>query len=199
MTRLLVATTNSGKLAELDLLLKPLGYEMVSLNDLDPIDAPAEEGDTFAENARSKALYYATSFGLPTLADDSGLEVRALGGAPGVRSARFAGEESNDRTNLEKLVNVMADQEDREAHFTCAICLTRGDHPLVEVQGQCDGRLAKEPRGNEGFGYDPLFIPHDSTGAERTFGEMSREEKQSLSHRGCALASLLQELAELDR
>ena len=190
MSRLLVATTNAGKLTELRELLAPLGFELVGLADLPAIPEAVEDGATFAENARAKALHYARAAELDTLADDSGLEVLALNGAPGVRSARFAGEHATDVDNNALLLERLAGQTDRRARFVCALCLVERGVASLETQGVCAGRLLEAPRGQGGFGYDPLFVPDDAPAPERSFAELTRAEKQGLSHRGRALAAL---------
>jgi len=190
VSRLLVATTNAGKLAELRELLAPLGYELVGLADLPAIPEAVEDGATFAENARAKALHYARAAELDTLADDSGLEVHALDGAPGVRSARFAGEHATDVDNNALLLERLAGRDDRRARFVCALCLVERGDVSLETQGVCAGRILEAPRGNGGFGYDPLFVPEDAPSPERSFAELTRAEKQGFSHRGRALTVL---------
>jgi XTP/dITP diphosphohydrolase len=147
---------------------------------------PPETGATFEENARRKALAAARATGLPALADDSGLSVDALDGAPGVRSARFAGEAADDAANRALLRERLRGTEPapRTAHFTCALALALPDGTADVVHGMCAGRLLESERGTGGFGYDPLFVPD---GHSRTFAEMSREEKETLSHRGRAI------------
>ncbi|GJM21064.1 MAG: non-canonical purine NTP pyrophosphatase [Planctomycetota bacterium] len=190
MSRLLVATTNAGKLSELRGLLAPLGFELLGLAEVDAIPEAPENGATFAENARSKALHYARASGLDTLADDSGLEVSALQGAPGVRSARFAGEHAQDSDNNRLLLERLRGETDRRARFVCALCLVENGRPSLEADGVCQGTLLEQARGDGGFGYDPLFVPDDAPPPARSFAELTREEKQSLSHRGRALAVL---------
>jgi XTP/dITP diphosphohydrolase len=200
MTRLLVATTNRGKLAELAPVLAGLGWEVVGLDAAPGVPVAAEDEDTLAGNARAKARHYLAATGLPSLADDSGLCVDALGGAPGVRSARFAGPAASDADNRRRLLEQMSGRADRRAHFACALCLAEpapagGAPRLTEVEGRCDGRLLESERGTGGFGYDPLFVPDDPRAGGRTFAELSREAKQALSHRGRALAALAARLA----
>lgn len=190
MRRLLVATTNRGKLAELVPLLSGLGWQAVDLGQFPGVPEAVEDGATLQENARRKARHYAEHTGLAALADDSGLEVAALGGEPGVRSARYAGEHADDAANNALLLQRLAGVADRRARFVCALCVWDGGRPLAEVTGRCEGRLLEAPRGEGGFGYDPLFVPDDGAAGGRTFAELSRAEKGSLSHRGRALAAL---------
>lgn len=192
MTRLLLATTNPGKVEELRPQLGALGLQLVGLEQYPGLDEPVEDQDSFEANARLKALHYAALAGIAVLADDSGLEVDALDGAPGVRSARWAGEPSDAQRNLDKLLRDLQGETDRSARFRCALCLVRDGQVNVEVSGACEGVLLSKPRGQGGFGYDPIFVP---AGHDRTFAEMSRAEKQALSHRGRAVAALVRELA----
>jgi XTP/dITP diphosphohydrolase len=201
VTRLLIATTNRGKLAELSAPLAALGWETVGLADFPAVPIAREDGDTFAENARSKALHYARATGLAAMADDSGLCAEALRGAPGVHSARFAGPSASDAQNRALLISKLAGQSDRRARFECALCLAEpvaggdGRFKLTEVRGSCTGRLLPAERGTGGFGYDPLFVPDDAQAAGRSFAELPAAEKQRLSHRGAALAALSARLA----
>ncbi len=190
MTTLLVATTNAGKRAELAALLQPLGFTVEDLSAWPDVPEAVEDGLTFAENARLKARHYAAATGRAVLADDSGLAVDALTGDPGVRSARYAGEPCDDTRNLALLVERMADDPDRRARFVCALCLIREDGSVLETEGRCEGTLLDAPRGEGGFGYDPLFVPDDTRAHGRSFAEMTRDEKAAFSHRGRALASL---------
>jgi len=201
VTRLLVATTNRGKLAELSAPLLRLGWETLALPDVGDVPIAREDGDTFAENARSKALHYARATGLAALADDSGLCVDALRGAPGVHSARFAGPSATDTQNRALLLARMAGARDRRARFECALCLAEpvkggeGRFKLTEVAGSCPGRILPAEVGTGGFGYDPLFAPEDAAAAGRSFAELPAADKQRLSHRGVALAALARKLA----
>lgn len=194
MTRLLVATTNPGKLAELRPLLAQHGLQVVGLRDLQGVPVAREEGRTCAENARAKATHYARATGLPALADDSGLEVEALGGAPGVHSARWAGPQASDADNRRKLLSALHGRADRAARFVCALCLCEpgpgGKLSLVEVEGSCAGTILLAERGTGGFGYDSLFVPDDPAAGGRSFAELSRPEKERFSHRGIALRRL---------
>ena len=181
---LLIATSNPGKLREFRTLV-PIGVEIVSLSDLN-LNAPDETGATFMENAELKAQAASRSSGLVALADDSGLEVDALNGAPGVFSARYAGEPPCDARNIEKLLTELARRPDatRSARFRCAISVASPQGVLARGEGRCDGRIAESPRGTNGFGYDPIFLLEDG----RTLAEHSSEEKNAISHRSRAIA-----------
>ncbi len=159
-----------------------------------PAPAPKvrEDGATFADNARIKALAWMRASGLPALADDSGLEVPALGGLPGVRSARFAGEHADDAANNAKLLGMMQGVEDRRARFVCVVCLAFPDGALLWGEGAVEGEILHAPRGARGFGYDPLFFSHE---LGKTFAEAAPEEKARVSHRARALAALGRALA----
>jgi XTP/dITP diphosphohydrolase len=189
MEPLLLASQNPGKLEEMRLLAVGLPFRVVGPRELGIADAPEETGASFLENARIKALAYARRSGLLTVADDSGISVEALGGAPGLFSSRFGGEGASDRERnsllLEKLRGVA--RAGRGARFTSAVAVARGDAVLFEVEESVSGLIAEEPRGANGFGYDPLFFypPYG-----RTFGEVPREQKDEVSHRGKAFARL---------
>ena len=196
MSRTLVAATgNRGKLAEIERLLDGLGWEVVAQSALG-VEPPPEDGLTFVENAIIKARHAAERTGRPALADDSGLVVDALGGAPGVRSARYAGEGSDDAANNEKLLRALTGvpEEERTARFECAVVWMRGPRdpvPLI-ARGTWPGRVPEAPRGTNGFGYDPLFLD-PATGC--TAAELPPERKDALSHRGQALRALRAMLA----
>jgi XTP/dITP diphosphohydrolase len=186
-----LASSNAGKLKELAAILAPFGYELVTQASLD-IDTPAETGVTFAENALLKARHAAQLSGLPAIADDSGIEVDALGGRPGVYSARYAGEHASDEANLLKMLEELRDVPDerRTARYQCSIAFVRtadDPSPLI-AQGSWEGRVLTRPRGTGGFGYDPIFQPN---GLEVTAAELSAEEKNLQSHRGKALRALV--------
>lgn len=186
---LVIATHNMGKLEEFKVLMKELPIDIKCLADFDKIDEPDENGRTFAANAKLKAVYYAKKLGKPCLADDSGLEVQALDGAPGVRSARYAGEKATDAENNEKLLNVMKFQVKRTCRFRCALAVaTPEGRVLNEVDGICEGMLLHAPLGEMGFGYDPLFW---STELHKGMAEASMQEKNKISHRGKAIRKLV--------
>ena len=184
--RLVLASRNAHKLRELNLLLAP--HELVPLPDA--VELPPETGTTFAENALVKARTAAAATGMPAVADDSGIEAVALGGAPGIYSARFAGEGASDGDNLAKLLRDVPPGRDTRVAYVCALVLVdpRGDELVAEAR--CTGRLTHEPRGEGGFGYDPAVIPDDYDDG-RTMAELSPAEKDAISHRGRAARALL--------
>jgi XTP/dITP diphosphohydrolase len=189
-SELLVATNNQGKLRELVQLLSALPLGLRSLAEFPHIAEVEETGTTFTANALLKASAYCRQTGLWTLADDSGLEVAALGGAPGVYSARYAGVGATDAARRKLLLQALAhtDADERRARFVCVIALARpGAHTPDTFTGVCAGRIAHTERGTGGFGYDPLFVPD---GYEQTFGELPEEVKQIISHRARALAAV---------
>lgn len=192
--RVVLASSNKGKLRELSALLAPLGYDVVSQNTLG-IDTPPETGDTFAANALLKARHAAAVASLPALADDSGIEVDALNGRPGIYSARYAGEGASDRDNLLKMLAEMhgVPESKRTARYQCVIAfVSAADDPSpILAKGTWEGTLISHPRGLGGFGYDPIFIP---SGFDRTAAEFDPGEKNSLSHRGQALRALIVQL-----
>lgn len=185
-----LASSNAGKLRELAAILTPFGYELVTQSTLG-IDTPPETGTTFAENALLKARHAARLSGLPALADDSGIEVDALGGRPGVYSARYAGEHATDSANLLKMLDELrgAAPEQRTARYRCVIAFvaTADDPAPLVAHGSWEGRILPEPRGTGGFGYDPIFQP---AGLDVTVAELSAHEKNARSHRGEALRAL---------
>jgi XTP/dITP diphosphohydrolase len=197
--RVVLASSNSGKLRELGSLLAPFGFDLVAQSTLG-IETPAETGKTFAENALLKARHAAAITNLPALADDSGIEVDALGGRPGIYSARYAGEGASDEANLRKmldeLLGVAAPQ--RTARYQCVIAFvtTAADLTPILASGTWEGTLINAPRGLGGFGYDPIFVPR---GFDRTAAELEPTEKNSLSHRGQALQALLRQLQNRPR
>ena len=187
---LILATRNAGKINELRELFKDFDINIKSLNDFGPIPPVKEDGETFEDNAYKKALFTAKILGAPALADDSGLVVEALGGAPGVFSARYAGDKATDEDNNRKLLEAMKDNTDRRAHFESAIIIAVPRGPALTYIGRCDGEIAREPIGEGGFGYDPVFYYPP---LNKTFAQMSREEKNSVSHRGKAISELREE------
>ena len=191
--RLILASHNPGKLAELQALLAPYRVAITSSRDLG-LPEPAETGHTFADNARLKAHAAAQASGLPALADDSGLEVHGLGGAPGVHSARWAGPERDFGKAMARVRDELSsrfgafERSDRRAAFVAALCLAWPDGHQELAEGRVTGELVDPPRGAGGFGYDPMFVPE---GQGRTFGEMPAADKQKCSHRARALRRLL--------
>ncbi|MBH0230073.1 XTP/dITP diphosphatase [Halobacillus yeomjeoni] len=190
MKELIVATKNEGKVREFRQLFSEYGIAVKSLLDFDePIEDIEETGTTFAENATIKAEAISEAYNTPVIADDSGLVVDALGGEPGVYSARYAGEEKNDQKNLEKVMKKLegVPVNERTARFVCAIAVARPGFETFVKEGCCEGSIAVEPQGQHGFGYDPIFIPESS---ERTMAEHTSEEKNSISHRHHAILQL---------
>lgn len=183
--KLLLATTNSGKIREISRILKGLSLEVISLKDLENIEAADETGKSFAANARIKAKTHYRQTRLLTLAEDSGLQVDCLGGEPGVFSARYAGEDASDTENLKKLLRLMRNVKavDRTARFVCVVAITDGKR-LWLATGKCEGRIAVRASGNSGFGYDPVFIPE---GYNTTFARLGTNVKNKISHRAQAL------------
>lgn len=190
--KFIIATNNPKKLIELERILKPLGIDAVSAKEAGVVlDDVEETGTTFAENAFLKADAAYKKTGMPSVADDSGLSVGALNGRPGVYSARYAGENATDKDRYTKLLGEMKDipEDERTAHFTSAICCILSDGSKIEVEGRCDGRIAFEPSGDGGFGYDPVFLY-----GERSYAQLTAEEKDKVSHRGKSLRKLQEEL-----
>jgi len=199
---IVIATSNRGKLAELQTLLISHGVKVRGLDEFDPIEPPVEDGKTFAANARLKACYYGGILNRLVLADDSGLAVDALGGQPGVHSARFAGGEwadrrEQDRANYQKLLEKLKGipKENRAGRFCCSLCVARSTEILLEVNGFLEGFIAEKPQGENGFGYDPVFWATDKN---KTVAELSAEEKNAISHRGRALRKLLEKWGVLE-
>jgi XTP/dITP diphosphohydrolase len=191
-TRIVLASANPKKAAE---IVEILGDHLELVPRPDEVPEVVEDADTFVGNARLKAVALANATGLAAVADDSGLEVDALGGAPGVWSARYAGEGATDQDNVEKLLAALAAHPDpgpRSARFQSVVVLHRPDGSELVAAGTVEGHIAEAPRGPGGFGYDPVFVPVDGDG--RTFGEMSQDEKHAISHRGRALRDLLEQL-----
>lgn len=190
-TRLLVATTNPGKMREIAGILEGLPIAVVSLADLAAIPEPEETGATFAENARLKALYYHGATGLPSVADDSGLEIEALDGAPGVHSARWEG--TDYTVKFRKIYELLAARSalGSPARFVCRLALADEGRIVFESEGVIEGRIADEPKGDKGFGYDPIFL-YPPLG--RTTAELDRDLKATVSHRGKAFEALRRHL-----
>ncbi len=189
-TALLLATTNPGKVREIRRVLADLPVKVVGLADLPAGPSPRERGSTFLENARAKSLFYSRKWDGLTLAEDSGLEIDGLGGAPGVRSARFSSPRPTDEKNIRKVLRLLraVPASRRGARFVCVMVLARRGRVLKEIRGQVRGRIAASPRGTNGFGYDPLFFYRP---LRRTFAELDPGEKNAVSHRGRALRKLV--------
>lgn len=191
--KLVVATNNQGKVKELKKLLEPLGFEPVSLKDEGIEIEVVEDGETFAENARLKAEAVYNIVHCPVIADDSGLEIDFLDGAPGIYSARYAGENATDKERMEKVLSELegTDESLRTARFVCALYCILDDETEYSVLGTCDGVIGTEPVGENGFGYDPIFVLPDG----RTMAELDASEKNEISHRANALRKLAEVLA----
>lgn len=184
---LLLGTRNPGKIYEIKLILRDLPLTFSSLNDFPDVPIAVEDADTYTGNAIKKARFYAAATGLPALADDSGLEVEALGGAPGVISHRYAGDNADDADRRKFLLAKLGEAgiDNRRARFVCAIAIATVAGEVINLsEGICEGTITFEPRGNGGFGYDPLFIPD---GYNETFAELSDDVKNQISHRARAL------------
>jgi XTP/dITP diphosphohydrolase len=184
-----IATHNQHKLTELERILSPLKIEVTTAK----LDEVEETGTTFAQNAFLKADAACKQTGLPAVADDSGLMVDALNGAPGVYSARYAGEGATDSQRIEKLLGALKDvpQEQRTAHFVSSICCVFPNGKMVTAEGTCSGSIAFSPSGTDGFGYDPVFLVND-----KTFAELTAQEKDAISHRGRALRQFVEKLQQ---
>lgn len=191
--RFVLASRNAHKLRELGALLVP--QALVPLPD--GLELPPEVGDSFRANALDKARAARSLTGSAAVADDSGIEALALGGAPGVRSARYAGEHSTDEQNLAKLLREVSPDGDTRVCYVCALAIVWPDGTELFAEGRCAGRLTHDPRGAGGFGYDPAFLPDDLPG-RRTMAEISPEEKGAISHRGRAARSLLEDLRRIE-
>ncbi|MEK7779350.1 MAG: RdgB/HAM1 family non-canonical purine NTP pyrophosphatase [Pseudomonadota bacterium] len=189
MQKLVIASNNAGKIAEISTLLAPLAIEVVSQSAFN-VSEIAEPFVTFVENALAKARHASRCSGLPALADDSGICVAALNGAPGVHSARYAGEPKSDARNNLKLIESLQNQTDRRAFYYCAIVLVRhtDDPQPIIVDGSWHGEIIAQPRGEGGFGYDPYFYLPEF---DKTAAELTKEQKNQISHRGTALAKLM--------
>ncbi len=197
MSRLVIASGNAGKLREIARILAPLGIEAVPQSEFNVPDCP-EPHVTFVENCLAKARHASAHSGLPALADDSGICVEVLGGAPGVQSARYAGEPRSDSSNNDKLIATLANEVNRRAHYTCVMVYVRhpDDPEPVIAEGRWYGEIVDTPRGENGFGYDPYFLV---TEFEKTGAELDEETKNAVSHRGQALRELVDKLVKLNR
>jgi XTP/dITP diphosphohydrolase len=193
---LVIATKNRGKSAEIKGALKDFPVLVKDLNDFGPVAEPVEDGATFEENAYKKASFTARVLGLPALADDSGLEVQALAGAPGIHSARYAGPGVTDSDNNAKLLKALSGKANRKARFCCVLTLAVPSGAALTYEAFCEGLILDSARGDNGFGYDPLFL-YPPMG--KTFAEMSTEQKLSVSHRGLALRELKNEFERVLR
>lgn len=190
---MVLATRNAGKVKEFRELLKDFPVEIKNLNDFGPIPEVDEDGATFDDNAYKKAVFTAKVLGLPAIADDSGLVVEALEGAPGVKSARYAGENASDEENIQKLLAAMAGKNNRRAAFECVISIAVPSGPALTYEGRCEGEITAEPQGKSGFGYDPVFY---FPPLNKTFAQLTAAEKNRVSHRGKAMAQVV---AEFDK
>ena len=187
---IVIATRNKGKKSEISDLLKGFPVDIKGLDDFGPIPHIEEDGDTFDENAYKKASFTARMLGFPALADDSGLLAEALEGAPGVLSARYAGENATDEQRYQKLLQEMEGKTNRKAAFECVISIAVPTGPALTYEARCEGLIAEQPSGSNGFGYDPVFYYPP---LNKTFGELTIEEKSHVSHRGKALRELRDE------
>ncbi len=197
MSKLVIASGNAGKLREIARILAPLDIEAVPQSEFNVSDCP-EPHVTFVENCLAKARHASAHSGLPALADDSGICVEALGGAPGVFSARYAGEPKSDARNNDKLIAEMANADNRRAHYTCVMVYVRhpDDPEPVIAEGRWYGEIIDTPRGENGFGYDPYFLVPEF---EKTGAELDEDTKNAVSHRGHALRELVDKLKQLKR
>ncbi len=191
--KVILATHNKGKISEMQTLLADMGIEVIAMDQAGDIPEIVEDGSTFYENAMKKASTVAKATGLTAIADDSGLEVDALNGQPGVFSARYAGEHASDQENYQKLLKELQNipSGKRTARFKCVIVTCKPDGRCISAEGVCEGAITEMPRGKQGFGYDPVFIPR---GSQKTMAEITKDEKNKISHRGMALRSLKEQL-----
>ncbi len=193
INEIVLATGNKGKIREFSGLFKGVFGKIISLVDLESPPEVVEDGETFRDNALKKARAVSSYSGKPTLADDSGLEVEALGGRPGVYSARYAGKNATDKDNVEKLLTEMSGKQDREARFVCCLALVFPDGREIVVHGTSEGVISRDPRGEGGFGYDPIFyLPQYG----KTMAEIEPELKNAISHRAQAADNLIKLLSE---
>lgn len=191
---LVLATTNQNKVKEFQEMLHDFPVQIKSVADFGPIPECIEDGETFDDNAYKKAWHTAKILGLPAIADDSGLVVEALGGAPGVYSARYAGENASDEDNCQKLLKEMKGKKNRKAAFKCVLSIAVPSGPALTYEGSCEGTILEEKRGESGFGYDPLFYFEKFN---KSFAECNSQEKNEVSHRGKALAEFRKEFDQV--
>ena len=191
---IVLATTNQGKTREIHELLKGFPVEIKNLDDFGPIPEVIEDGTTFDDNAYKKASFTARVLGYPAMADDSGLCVEALDGAPGVWSARYAGENATDADNVNKMLNDLKDKDNRNAAFKCVISIAAPTGAALTYEGECQGVITKKPVGDNGFGYDPLFLYPEFN---KTFAQLSIQKKGEVSHRGKALKEIAEEMDKI--
>ncbi|MFC0187977.1 XTP/dITP diphosphatase [Fictibacillus aquaticus] len=191
MNTIVIATKNIGKIKEFQTMLEPEGFQILSLLDFESITDVEETGTTFEENAKLKAETICELIQKPVIADDSGLEVDALNGEPGVYSARYAGAAKNDDMNIDKLLKELEGTENRSARFVCALAVAIPDKPSSVFRGTCEGEIALMRSGSNGFGYDPVFYLPDK---KKTMAELEKEEKNKISHRAAALKHLQETL-----
>lgn len=194
LNMIVLATSNKNKVKEFEAILQDFKVEIRSLADFGPIPEAIEDGETFDENSYKKAHHVARILGLPAIADDSGLVVEALGGQPGVHSARYAGGDATDDDNNIKLLQEMEGCLDRKAYFQCVLSIAVPSGPALTYEGRCDGVILNEKRGEGGFGYDPLFYVEEYG---KSFAELSMDEKNRISHRGKALAEVKNEIDKI--
>lgn len=193
MREVVLATKNRGKIEEFASLLKGMFQQIITLKDLDSLPDVVEDRNTFGENALKKARSISEFTQKPTLADDSGLEVEALGGRPGIFSSRYAGESAGDKKNIRKLLRELSGLRNRKGRFVCSLALVSPGGKEIVVEGACEGIIIDEPRGERGFGYDPVFfIPE----MNKTFAELSLDEKNRISHRARAVKALIKLINE---
>ncbi len=188
---LIIASNNKHKVEEIKEILSDEFDKIISLREAGIIHETIEDGKTFAQNAIKKATEICALSGMPALADDSGLCVSSLGGAPGVYSARYSGDAANDKSNNALLLKNLASEDDRSAVFVCVVAIAYPDGKVVTAEGRVEGEITVEARGECGFGYDPLFLVN---GTDKTYAEMTDSEKNAISHRGRALENLLKKL-----
>ncbi len=193
-TIIVLATRNAGKTREIQKMLSGHPIDLKNLNDFGPIPEVEEDGATFDDNAYKKASFTARVLGLPAMADDSGLVVKALDGRPGVRSARYASDHASDQQNLEKVLSKLSGAKDRSAAFECVVSIAVPTGAALTYEGRCEGIILESPRGENGFGYDPVFFYPEF---DKTFAEISMEEKSRVSHRGLAFKQIIDEMDKI--